>query len=129
MGDGGWRRIDAPASRHFLTLLSTRASGGTAAAPRSAVPISKGSASSAPPIFGAILPVSASSARPEPARSAEIFHHRDLAAHPNLIVLEPESERQQKEDRAGRRELQGGQRRISRPGHRYQPVEPAKKER
>ncbi len=22
MGDGGWRRIDAPASRHFLTLLS-----------------------------------------------------------------------------------------------------------
>ena len=28
MGDGGWRRIDATASRHFLTLLSTRASGG-----------------------------------------------------------------------------------------------------
>ena len=34
MGDGGWRRIDAPAARHFLTLLSTRASGGSAAAPR-----------------------------------------------------------------------------------------------
>jgi len=34
MGDGGWRRIDAPASRNFLTLLSTRASGVTAAAPR-----------------------------------------------------------------------------------------------
>ncbi len=34
MGDGGWRRIDAPASRHFLTLLSTRASGASAAAPR-----------------------------------------------------------------------------------------------
>jgi hypothetical protein len=33
MGDGGRRRIDAPASRHFLTLLSTRASGGSAAAP------------------------------------------------------------------------------------------------
>ena len=31
MGDGGWRRIDAPASRHFLTLLSTRAA---AVAPR-----------------------------------------------------------------------------------------------
>jgi hypothetical protein len=34
MGDGGWRRIDAAASRHFLTLLTTRASGGSAAAPR-----------------------------------------------------------------------------------------------
>ena len=28
MGDGGWRRIDAAAARHILTLLSTRASGG-----------------------------------------------------------------------------------------------------
>ena len=34
MGDGGWRRIDAAAARHILTLLSARASGGTAAAPR-----------------------------------------------------------------------------------------------
>jgi hypothetical protein len=34
MGDGGWRRIDAPAARHILTLLSARASGGSAAAPR-----------------------------------------------------------------------------------------------
>ena len=48
MGDGGWRRIDAPASRHFLTrvglsvlgtallggLLSARASGGAAGASR-----------------------------------------------------------------------------------------------
>ncbi len=34
MGNGGWRRIDAPASRHFLTLLSSRASGESAAAPR-----------------------------------------------------------------------------------------------
>ena len=28
MGDGGWRRIDAPAARHILTLLSARASDG-----------------------------------------------------------------------------------------------------
>ena len=34
MGDGGWRRIDAAAARHILRLLCTRASGGTAAAPR-----------------------------------------------------------------------------------------------
>ncbi len=33
MGDGGWRRIDATASRHFLTLLSTRASGAPLAPP------------------------------------------------------------------------------------------------
>jgi hypothetical protein len=33
MGDGGGRRIDAAAARHILTLLSTRASGGSAAAP------------------------------------------------------------------------------------------------
>ena len=48
MGDGGWRRIDAPASWHFLTLLSTRASGGLAAAPR---PHTKGrrSIGAAPP--------------------------------------------------------------------------------
>ena len=48
MGDGGWRRIDAAASRHFLTLLSARASGGTAAAPR---PHTKGRRS-----IGAALP-------------------------------------------------------------------------
>ena len=34
MGDGGWRRIDAAAARHILTLLSTRASGGSAATAR-----------------------------------------------------------------------------------------------
>ena len=34
MGDGGWRRIDAAAARHILTLLSARASGGSAGAPR-----------------------------------------------------------------------------------------------
>ena len=34
MGDGGGRRIDAAAARHILTLLSPRASGGSAAAPR-----------------------------------------------------------------------------------------------
>ncbi len=48
MGDGGWRRIDTPASRHFLTLLSTRACGGSAAAPR---PHTKGRRS-----IGAALP-------------------------------------------------------------------------
>src|SRR5271165_2511353 len=68
------------------------------------------------------------SARPEAARRAKIFHRRDLAAHPDLIVLEPESERQQKEDRAARRELQCGQCRIGGPGQRHEPVEPAKKE-
>ena len=46
MGDGGWRRIDAAAARHILTLLSTRASGGAAGA---LGPIRKGGASSAPP--------------------------------------------------------------------------------
>src|SRR5271165_5614941 len=75
-----------------------------------------------------IVSVSAASARPEAARRAEIFHCGDLAAHPNLIVLEPESERQQKEDRAARRELQRGQRRMGGPRHRHEPVEPAKKE-
>src|SRR5271165_3896889 len=70
----------------------------------------------------------AASARPEAARRAEIFYHRDLATHPNLVVLEPEPERQQEEDRAGRRELQRGQRRIGGPGHCHEPVEPAKKE-
>src|SRR5271165_5821117 len=70
----------------------------------------------------------AASARPEAARRAEIFHRRDLATHPDLVVLEPEPERQQKEDRAGRRELQCGQRRIGGPGHCHKPVEPAKKE-
>jgi hypothetical protein len=40
MGDGGRRRIDAAAARHFLTLLCTRASDGSAAAaPR---PVTKG---------------------------------------------------------------------------------------
>ncbi len=34
MGDGGWRRIDAAASRHFLTLLSgERRIGGCSSAP------------------------------------------------------------------------------------------------
>src|SRR5271165_2018644 len=70
----------------------------------------------------------AASARPEAARRAEIFHHRDLATHPDLVVLEPEPERQQEEDRAGRRELQRGQRRIRGPCHCHEPVEPAKKE-
>src|SRR5271166_353321 len=126
MGDGRWRRIDAPASRHFLTLLSTRASGGSAAAPR---PHTKGRRS-----IGAALPFYvaarswAASVRPEAARRAEIFHHRDLATHPDLVVLEPEPERQQKEDHAGRRELQRGQRRIGGPCHCHESVEPAKKE-
>ena len=48
MGDGGWRRIDAAAARHILTLLSPRASGGSAAAPR---PHTKGRRS-----IGAALP-------------------------------------------------------------------------
>ena len=48
MGDGGWRRIDAAAARHILTLLSARASGGADhGAPLG--PIRKGGASSAPP--------------------------------------------------------------------------------
>ena len=45
MGDGGWRRIDAPASRHILTLLSTQASG---ASRLLLGPIRKGGAPSAP---------------------------------------------------------------------------------
>ena len=46
MGDGGWRRIDAPAARHFLTLLSL----GRAADRRLLLgPIRKGGAPSAPP--------------------------------------------------------------------------------
>lgn len=47
MGDGGWRRIDAPASRHFLTLLS----GGAADRRLLLGPIRKGARS-----IGAALP-------------------------------------------------------------------------
>src|SRR5271166_5650587 len=126
MGDGRWRRIDATASRHFLTLLSSQASGGSAAAPR---PHTKGRRSiGAALAFCEAARSRAASARPEVARRAEIFHHRGLATHPDLVVLEPEPERQQEEDRAGRRELQRGQRRIRGPGHCHEPAEPAKKE-
>ena len=112
MGDGGWRRIDAPASRHFLTLLSgERRIGGCSWAPYERAP-----APSAPLFPLRSSSARAASARPKAARRAEIFHHRDLAAHPNLVVLEPEPERQQEEDRAGRHELQRGQRRIGGPG-------------
>ena len=49
MGDGGWRRIDAAAARHILTLLgsSARASGRIGGVLLG--PIRKGGASSAPP--------------------------------------------------------------------------------
>jgi hypothetical protein len=102
MGDGGWRRIHATASRHFLT--SDHSGGGgycSAAHERAALHLRR-------PSFCEAARSRAASARPEAARRAEIFHHRDLATHPDLVVLEPESERQQKEDRAGRRELQRG---------------------
>src|SRR5208337_4258054 len=116
MGDGGWRRIDATASRHFLTLLSTLG------------PYERAALHRRRPCLYEAAQSGAASARPEAARRAEIFYHRDLATHPNLVVLEPEPERQQEEDRAGRRELQRGQRRIGGPCHCHEPVEPAKKE-
>ncbi len=90
MGDRGWRRIDAPSARHILTLLSTQASGASRLLVGS---IGKGGATSAPPFPLRNRSVSAASARPEAARRAKIFHRRDLATHPDLIVLEGESER------------------------------------
>ncbi len=96
MGDGGWRRVDAAAARHILTRvgLSAFSGGGARGAAGDSRPHTKGRR-----FVGAALPftirsVLVASARPEAARRAKIFRCRDLAAHPDLIVLEPEPERQ-----------------------------------